>query len=70
MTISIIAVPLKMGAAVAAEVVGLCVPTGVLDLILCKSLEWTEHQSTNKPDPAQLTIHAFDYLKTSERDTP
>ena len=37
-TISKIAVPLKVRAAMAAEVVGVCVLTGVLDLILCKSL--------------------------------
>ena len=48
MTISKIAVPLKVGAAMAAEVLGVCVLTSVLDLILCKS---AEHQSTNKPDP-------------------
>ena len=38
MTISKIAVPLKVGAAMAAEVVRVCVLTSVLNLILCKSL--------------------------------
>ena len=38
MTISKIAVFLKVGAAMAAEVFGVCVLTSVLDLILCKSL--------------------------------
>ena len=38
MTISKIAVPLKVGAAMAADVIGVCVPPSVLDLILCKSL--------------------------------
>ena len=33
-----IAVPLIVGAAMAAEVIGVCVLTSVLDLILCKSL--------------------------------
>ena len=37
-TISKIAVPLKVGAAMAAEVIGVRVLTSVLDLILCKSL--------------------------------
>ena len=37
-TICKIAVPLKVGAAMAAEVLGVCVLTSVLDLILCKSL--------------------------------
>ena len=37
-TISKIAVPLKLSAAMAAEIVGVCVLTSVLDLILCKSL--------------------------------
>ena len=37
-TISKIAVPLNVGAAMAAEVIGVCVLTSVLDLILCKSL--------------------------------
>ena len=37
-TISKIAVPLKVGAFMAAEVIGVCVLTSVLDLILCKSL--------------------------------
>ena len=37
-TISKIAVPLKVGAATAAEVIGVYVLTSVLDLILCKSL--------------------------------
>ena len=37
-TISKIAVPLKVGAAMAEEVIGVCVLTSVLDLILCKSL--------------------------------
>ena len=38
MTISKIAVPLKVGAAMAAEVIGVSVLTSVFDLILCKSL--------------------------------
>ena len=37
-TISKIAIPLKVCAAMAAEVIGACVLTSVLDLILCKSL--------------------------------
>ena len=37
-TICKIAVPLKVGAALAAEVIGVCVLTSVLDLILCRSL--------------------------------
>ena len=37
-TISRIAVPLKVGAAMAAEVLGVCVLTSVLDLTICKSL--------------------------------
>ena len=37
-TISKIAVPFNVGAAMAAEVLGVCVLTSVLDLILCKSL--------------------------------
>ena len=37
-TISKIAVPLKVSAAMAAEVVGVCVLTGVFDLILWKNL--------------------------------
>ena len=37
-TSSNIAVPLKVGAAMAAEVLGVCMLTSVLDLILCKSL--------------------------------
>ena len=36
--ISKIAVSLKVGAAMAAEVLGMCVLTSVLDLIFCKSL--------------------------------
>ena len=37
-TISKITLPLKVGTAVAAEVVGVCVLTGILDLIFCKCL--------------------------------
>ena len=37
-TINKIAVPLKVGAAMAAAVIGVCVLTSVLGLILCKSL--------------------------------
>ena len=37
-TISKIAVPLNVGAAMAPEVIGVCVLTSALDLILCKSL--------------------------------
>ena len=37
-TISKIAVSLKVSAAMAAEVVGMCVLTSVLELILCKNL--------------------------------
>ena len=38
MTISKIAIPLKVGAAMAAEIAGVCVLTGIIDLILCKCL--------------------------------
>ena len=55
MTISEIAVPLKVGAAMAAEVLGVCVLTSVLDLILCQSLSV---QNINKPDPPLLTDRA------------
>ena len=37
-TISTIAVPLKVGAAMAAEIAGVCVLTSILDLIICKCL--------------------------------
>ena len=37
-TICKIAVPLKVGAALAAEVIGICVLTSVLDLIFCKKM--------------------------------
>ena len=37
-TISKIAIPLKVGAAMAAEIAGVRVLTGILDLILCKCL--------------------------------
>ena len=37
-TISRIAVPLKAGAAMAAEEMGVCVLTSIIDLIFCKSL--------------------------------
>ena len=37
-TIRKIAVPLKVGTAVAAEVAGVCVLTGILDLLFNKSL--------------------------------
>ena len=37
-TISRTAVPLKMGAAMAAEVAGVCVITGILDLVFNKHL--------------------------------
>ena len=37
-TISKISVPLKVGTAMAAEVAGVCVLTGVLDLVFNKSL--------------------------------
>ena len=37
-TNSKIVVPLKVGTAVAAEVAGVCVLTGILDLIFCKCL--------------------------------
>ena len=37
-TISKTAVPLKVGAAMAAEIAGLCLLTSILDLILCKCL--------------------------------
>ena len=37
-TISKIAVPLKVGTAMAAEVVGVCVITGISDLVFNKSL--------------------------------
>ena len=65
-TISNVAVPLKVGAAMAAEVLGVCVLTSVLDLILCKNPECTEHQSTNKPDLSLFTDHAFWPSVTSE----
>ena len=37
-TISKIAVPLKVGAAMTTEIAGICVLTSILDLILCKCL--------------------------------
>ena len=37
-TISEIAIPLKVGAAMAAEIAGVCVLTSILDLILCKCM--------------------------------
>ena len=37
-TVSKIAVPLKVGAAMAAEVFGVCVLRSVRDLVLCNSL--------------------------------
>ena len=54
--ISRIALLLRVSVVMAAENVGVCVPTGVLCLILCKSFECTEHQSTHQLDPAQLTV--------------
>ena len=39
-----IAVPLKVGTAMAAEVVGGCVLTGILDLVFNKSLLYSESQ--------------------------
>ena len=40
MTISNIAIPLKVGAAMAAEIAGVCALTGIIDLILCKCLSF------------------------------
>ena len=37
-TIGKIAIPLKVGTDMAAEIAGVCVPTGILDLIFCKCL--------------------------------
>ena len=37
-TISRIAVPLKVGTAIAAETMGVCMPTGILDLVFHKCL--------------------------------
>ena len=37
-TISKIAIPLKVGAAMAAEIAGACVLTGIIDRIFCKCL--------------------------------
>ena len=37
-TISEVAVPLQVGTAMAAEVAGVCMVAGILDLILCKCL--------------------------------
>ena len=44
-TISRVAVPLKVGAAVAAEVAGVCVLTGILDLV--SSSASTESSTNN-----------------------
>ena len=62
-TISKIAVPLQVGAAMAAEIAGVCVLTSILDLILCKSLSVHTVNSTNQSNPEQQTDSAcsFDY---------
>ena len=57
MTIRKIAVPLKVIAATAAEVVGVCTLTGVLDLILCKSL--SVQNMNQRINRMQLTVHAY-----------
>ena len=61
-TVNKIPVLLKVTAAMAAEAVGVCVFTGVLDLILCKSLNV---QNINQSNPDQLTDSScsFDYPK-------
>ena len=58
-TISKIAVLLKVGAAMAAEVLGVCVLHECPRSDPLQKSECTEHQSTNKPDPSLLTVHAF-----------
>ena len=58
-----IAVPLKVGAAMAAEVFGVCVLTSVLDLILCKSLSVQNiNLRINQILHCKLLM-PFDYLK-------
>ena len=56
-TISQIAVPLKVGAAM-AEIAGVCVLTSILDLILCKCLSVQKHQSKNQSNPEHQTDSA------------
>ena len=55
-TISKIAVPLKVGTAVAAEVAGVCVLTGILDLIFCKILVCSECQPVYQQSPQQIML--------------
>ena len=56
-TISKIAVPLKVCAAEAAEVIGVCVLTTVLDLILCRSLSVQNiNQRINRFFPCWLIL--------------
>ena len=70
MTNSKIAIPLKVGAAMAAEIAGVCVLTSILDLILCMCLSVQKRQSTNQSNPEQLTDSAcsFDYPKCLSHD--
>ena len=67
LTISKIAVLLIVRSAMAAEVVGCMRAHECPRSDPLQKSEYAEHQSTNKPDPALLTVHAFfDCLKTSE----
>ena len=64
-TVDKIAVPLKVSAAMAAEIVGVCVLTSVLDLIFCKNLSVQNiNQRINRKCTADCSCF-FDYLKTS-----
>ena len=57
-TVSNIALPLGVGVAMAAEVMGVCVLTGILDLVLHKSLGVTYvHQCIDKK-PSKI-VHVF-----------
>ena len=64
-TISKIAVLLKVGAAMAAGVKGGMRAHGCPRSDLLQEFECTEHQATLQPDHTLLKVHALHYLKTS-----
>ena len=70
MTISKIAIALKVGAAMAAKIAGVCVLTGIVDLILCKMLERSKRQQANQSNTQLLIDSAcsFDYPKRLSHD--
>ena len=74
-TVTGIAVPSKVCTSMAAEGAGVCVLTGILDLIFCKILVCTERQPVHQQNPQQTTspargIRMCKLCKSQTEDVP